>query len=148
MTPVPHPITAILECRCLYCEIDDKITRIVEKHRFRKESIYLLMEILEFAFRSEAKARKADLPDTVLTAEMIVKWSVVYGVKVFGPLSIFVFDTLGLRSAGDFGPRMYALAEEGLIPPPEDRPTHIPGFEDLDIDILDRFRTYFRGQLL
>lgn len=142
---MPHTLPMIMSCKCPYCHLDDQLMKASKASLIPKGTLGMVLNILTFAFGAEGKKKKLKFDDVALTAEKIVQWGVVYGVKMFDRLAYMVFDNIGLRHSRDFAPIMEALVKADIIPKPQKRPKEIPGFEDLDIDILDRLTAYYRG---
>jgi uncharacterized repeat protein (TIGR04138 family) len=93
---------------------EDVLNKIVEQDpRYHREAYNFLRESLEFTQKAISKANKNQVRH--ITGQELLNGIREYGLAMFGPMTITVFEEWGIRSCEDFGRMVFLMVENNLL---------------------------------
>ena len=94
---------------------EDGVTSILAKNpHYAREAYDFLREALEFTQKTLSRNNKT-LQMRHITGQELLGGIREYGLAMFGPMAITVFEQWGVKSCEDFGSMVFLMVEGGLL---------------------------------
>jgi uncharacterized repeat protein (TIGR04138 family) len=81
--------------------------------RYQRDAYYFLREALDYTQRMAAKAQKGEIRH--VSGGELLEGIRRYGLEQFGPMTMTVFESWGVRTCEDFGEIVFILVESNLL---------------------------------